>query len=189
MGQFRANRITFIGRVDEVESLVEELGEHRLVTLIGVGGTGKTRLSVEAARSVSESFSGGGWMVRRQGRVLVTLDLDFANPFVFDPRPTAGIIVLRLPKMHGPSDVAAVVDQVVIVASDRDVEGAQWIVSVRVCAALFRPAPESLLDRPPAMNRPGFRIRNTHCAPSGCPRRWESRKWFSVGARTLTRIG
>ena len=30
-----------------------------------------------------------------EGRVLVTLvtlDLDFANPFVFDPRPTAGII-------------------------------------------------------------------------------------------------
>ncbi len=66
-----------------------------------------------------------------EGRVLVTLDLDFANPFVFDPRPTAGIIVLRLPKMQGPSDVAAVVDQLVIVAWDRDVEGALWIVSVR----------------------------------------------------------
>ena len=66
-----------------------------------------------------------------EGRVLVTVDLDFANPFVFDPRLTAGIIVLRLPKMHGPSDVAAVLDQLVIVASDRDVEGALWIVSVR----------------------------------------------------------
>lgn len=66
-----------------------------------------------------------------EGRVLVTLDLDFANPFVFDPRPAAGIIVLRLPKMHGPSDVAAVVDQLLLVASDRDVEGALWIVSVR----------------------------------------------------------
>lgn len=66
-----------------------------------------------------------------EGRVLVTLDLDFANPFVFDPRPTAGIIVLRLPRMHGPSDVAAVVDQLVIVAADRDVEAALWIVSVR----------------------------------------------------------
>ena len=27
-----------------------------------------------------------------EGRVLGTLDRDFANPFVFDPRPTAGII-------------------------------------------------------------------------------------------------
>jgi predicted nuclease of predicted toxin-antitoxin system len=66
-----------------------------------------------------------------EGRVLVTFDLDFANPFVFDPRPTAGIIVLRLPRMHGPSDVDSVVDQLVIVAADRDVEAALWIVSAR----------------------------------------------------------
>ena len=66
-----------------------------------------------------------------EGRTLVTFDLDFANPFVFDPRPTAGIVVLRLPHMHGPSDVAAVVDQLVGVAADRDVDGALWIISVR----------------------------------------------------------
>jgi predicted nuclease of predicted toxin-antitoxin system len=30
-------------------------------------------------------------------RALVTLDLDFANPFRFDPSPTAGIAVLRSP--------------------------------------------------------------------------------------------
>lgn len=33
--------------------------------------------------------------------------------------------------MHGPSDVAAVVDQLVIVAADREVEAALWMVSVR----------------------------------------------------------
>lgn len=66
-----------------------------------------------------------------EGRTLVTFDLDFANPFVFDPGPTAGIIVLRLPHMHGPSDVAPVVDQLVGVAADRDVVGALWIISVR----------------------------------------------------------
>jgi predicted nuclease of predicted toxin-antitoxin system len=66
-----------------------------------------------------------------EGRVLVTLDLDFANPFVFDPRPTAGIIVLRLPRMHGPSDVAAAVDQLVIAAADRAVAANLWVVSAR----------------------------------------------------------
>ena len=66
-----------------------------------------------------------------EGRTLVTFDLDFANPFVFDPRPTAGIVVLRLPHMHGPSDVAAVVDQLLGVAADRVVDGALWIISVR----------------------------------------------------------
>ena len=66
-----------------------------------------------------------------EGRTLVTFDLDVANPFVFDPRPTAGIVVLRLPHMHGPSDVAAVVDQLVGVAADRDVDSALWIISMR----------------------------------------------------------
>ena len=40
-------------------------------------------------------------------RTIVTLDLDFANPFQFDPRPTAGIAVLRLPTNHGPSPYGA----------------------------------------------------------------------------------
>ena len=38
---------TFVGRSHEVKSLAEELDGHRLVTLIGVGGTGKTRLAIE----------------------------------------------------------------------------------------------------------------------------------------------
>lgn len=50
---------------------------------------------------------------------------------MFDPRPTAGVIVLRLPRLHGPSDVAAVVEQLVTVAADHDVTAALWIVSVR----------------------------------------------------------
>jgi predicted nuclease of predicted toxin-antitoxin system len=38
-------------------------------------------------------------------RTLVTLDLDFANPLVFDPRGSAGCAVLRLPRNAGPSDI------------------------------------------------------------------------------------
>jgi len=76
-----------------------------------------------------------------EGRTLVTFDLDFANPFVFDPRRTAGIVVLRLPHMHGPSDVAAVVDQLVGVAADRDVDGALWIISVRGVRRFVPPEP------------------------------------------------
>lgn len=33
----------------------------------------------------------------KEHRILVTQDLDFSNPFVFDPTPTEGIIVLRNP--------------------------------------------------------------------------------------------
>jgi hypothetical protein len=35
---------------------------------------------------------------RREGRCLVTLDLDFSNPLVFEPAEYGGIAVLRLPQ-------------------------------------------------------------------------------------------
>ena len=35
---------------------------------------------------------------RAEGRCLVTVDLDFGNPLVFDPKRYSGIAVLRLPR-------------------------------------------------------------------------------------------
>lgn len=46
----------FVGRSGEVESLVEAVRRDRLVTLNGVGGCGKTRLAIEAARAASDFF-------------------------------------------------------------------------------------------------------------------------------------
>jgi predicted ATPase/DNA-binding SARP family transcriptional activator len=43
-------RSSFVGRQREVEDLSRLLDEHRLVTLIGTGGSGKTRLAIEVAR-------------------------------------------------------------------------------------------------------------------------------------------
>ena len=62
-------------------------------------------------------------------------------------------------KMHGPSDVAAVVAEVVLVASDREVEGALWIVSVRGVRR-FVPPSTSVVSRSAclAMDRPRFCI-------------------------------
>jgi DNA-binding SARP family transcriptional activator len=42
---------SFIGRAAEIADVVRLLGESRLVTLSGVGGVGKTRLAIEAARA------------------------------------------------------------------------------------------------------------------------------------------
>jgi predicted ATPase/DNA-binding CsgD family transcriptional regulator len=39
---------SFVGRVDELSVVTDLIGRHRLVTLVGSGGTGKTRLLVEA---------------------------------------------------------------------------------------------------------------------------------------------
>ena len=62
-------------------------------------------------------------------RVLVTCDLDFANPFVFDPRPTAGIVVFRLPHPHGPADITDAINRFLAATIGREISTALWIVT------------------------------------------------------------
>lgn len=54
---------SFIGREKEISEVKQELSEHRLVTLTGSGGTGKTRLSLQVAAEQLEIFSHGVWFV------------------------------------------------------------------------------------------------------------------------------
>jgi len=53
----------FVGRETEIADIVAELVGHRVVTLLGVGGTGKTRLSIEAAAAAAPTFPDGCWYV------------------------------------------------------------------------------------------------------------------------------
>jgi predicted ATPase/class 3 adenylate cyclase len=52
---------TFVGREAEIASIAKLLRTSSLVTLTGVGGVGKTRLSLEVAAEVVPEFSGGAW--------------------------------------------------------------------------------------------------------------------------------
>jgi len=54
---------SFIGRGKEIHEVKRELAEHRLVTLTGPGGTGKTRLSLQAAAELLDRFPQGIWFV------------------------------------------------------------------------------------------------------------------------------
>jgi predicted ATPase/class 3 adenylate cyclase len=54
---------SFVGRQEELDALTALAGRSRLVTLTGPGGTGKTRLSIEAARRMSRGFPDGAWFV------------------------------------------------------------------------------------------------------------------------------
>jgi predicted ATPase/DNA-binding SARP family transcriptional activator len=54
---------SFVGRAWELAELQEQLKKHRLVTVVGVGGAGKSRLLVEAARRYRRTFPGGCWLV------------------------------------------------------------------------------------------------------------------------------
>lgn len=51
-----------IGRDGDIEALQQMLREHRLVTITGPGGIGKTQAALEVARSVSASFPDGVWL-------------------------------------------------------------------------------------------------------------------------------
>ncbi|WIG56859.1 MAG: hypothetical protein OJF61_002647 [Rhodanobacteraceae bacterium] len=51
-----------IGRDGDIEALQQMLREHRLVTITGPGGIGKTQAALEVARSVSANFPDGVWL-------------------------------------------------------------------------------------------------------------------------------
>jgi predicted ATPase/class 3 adenylate cyclase len=54
---------SFVGRQAEVAELVGVVGAHRLVTLTGAGGVGKTRLAVQVAAELAGEFGDGVWLV------------------------------------------------------------------------------------------------------------------------------
>jgi predicted ATPase/DNA-binding CsgD family transcriptional regulator len=58
-----APRSSFVGREREIEEAERELASTRLLTLTGVGGSGKTRLALEVARDLVEAYPDGTWLV------------------------------------------------------------------------------------------------------------------------------
>jgi predicted ATPase len=57
-----------VGREEELDALRGRLtGDERLVTILGLGGTGKTRLAAAAAEGLLSAFEGGVWLVSLAG--------------------------------------------------------------------------------------------------------------------------
>ncbi|MGW6588235.1 BTAD domain-containing putative transcriptional regulator [Streptomyces globisporus] len=61
-GNLRARLTSFVGRDTDMAALREDLGRARLVTLLGPGGAGKTRLSQETAEAAAEAWPDGVWL-------------------------------------------------------------------------------------------------------------------------------
>jgi len=59
VGRLPIEVTSFVGRRRELAETKHLLGLNRLVTLIGVGGTGKTRLALRAAGEVRRAFPDG----------------------------------------------------------------------------------------------------------------------------------
>jgi ATP/maltotriose-dependent transcriptional regulator MalT len=53
---------SFVGRVQVVDEIAGQLDRHRLVTVAGPGGAGKTRLAGQVARRVAGRFADGVWL-------------------------------------------------------------------------------------------------------------------------------
>jgi predicted ATPase/DNA-binding SARP family transcriptional activator len=62
-GNLRTPTSLFVDREDELAKVVGLLREHRLVTLTGPPGVGKSRLALEAARLLDGETSAGAWLV------------------------------------------------------------------------------------------------------------------------------
>ena len=54
---------TFIGRFDEIDTIVRLVLDNRLVNLMGPGGAGKTRLAQQVGAELVEAFRDGVWWV------------------------------------------------------------------------------------------------------------------------------
>ncbi|WP_189193398.1 BTAD domain-containing putative transcriptional regulator [Micromonospora fulviviridis] len=59
----RAELTSFVGRDADVAAVRGLVAEHRLTTLIGPGGSGKTRLATETARTIVGDLPDGVWLV------------------------------------------------------------------------------------------------------------------------------
>ena len=66
-GNLPARLASFVGRHEELAELVAMLDEHRLDTIAGPGGTGKTTLALTAARHVTDDLPDGAWFVDLSG--------------------------------------------------------------------------------------------------------------------------
>jgi predicted ATPase/class 3 adenylate cyclase/DNA-binding CsgD family transcriptional regulator len=58
-----AQLTSFVGREAELAELSQVSAQHRLVTLVGAGGTGKTRLAIEVAADAIDAYPNGVWWV------------------------------------------------------------------------------------------------------------------------------
>lgn len=54
---------SFIGREMEIADITTLIDKYRLVTLVGAGGVGKTRLSLKVGENLAKDFADGVWLV------------------------------------------------------------------------------------------------------------------------------
>ncbi len=146
----------FIGRRRALEELSALASEHRLVTLTGPGGSGKTRLAVELGASLLDAFADGVWMVP-----------------LAPVRDAAGVIsaierVLGVPEQSGEASVDAIAKSIDAIA--RHLDGRHMLLLLDNCervAGVLADHVTRLLSRGTSA-----RILATSREPIGIPGEW-----------------
>ena len=92
LGNLPAETTSFVGRRRELAEIRKKLSTSRLVSLVGPGGVGKTRLALRAAADLARGFADGAWLVEladvRDGSLVadaVLAALDFRNQAAMTP--------------------------------------------------------------------------------------------------------
>jgi predicted ATPase/DNA-binding winged helix-turn-helix (wHTH) protein len=119
-----------IGREAEVALLIELATQHRLVTLTGAGGIGKTRLALEVARYLLPNFADGVWLAELgplsnvdlvSDAVAAALGLEFAGGSVSPERVAKALgskqLLLVLDNCEHVIDAAARLAETLVRAS------------------------------------------------------------------------
>src|SRR5262245_17678381 len=66
-GNLPGELLPIYGRANEIAEVTKLLGEHRLVSIVGAPGMGKTRLSQAVAFNLAGEFPDGAWIVELAG--------------------------------------------------------------------------------------------------------------------------
>ncbi len=65
---------------------------------------------------------------QKEGRCLITLDLEFGNPLIYNPSHYNGIVVLRLPPRPSHHDLLELIKTFTNALGNNDINGKLWIV-------------------------------------------------------------
>ncbi|HYL53295.1 MAG TPA: adenylate/guanylate cyclase domain-containing protein, partial [Acidimicrobiia bacterium] len=101
---------SFIGRDEDVKVVEELVREHRLLTLTGVGGVGKTRLAVQVAAEMLPEFEAGAWLCELAAAEEEDALVDVVAT-VLGARPRSGMSLLEsVVEFLRPKELLLVVD-------------------------------------------------------------------------------